>query len=212
MTTGMTRTTDPLTGLYAITDDRRDGPFALGERVAAALAGGARTIQYRDKSDDAARRRAEAEAVAARCRDHGALFIVNDDIDLAVAVGAGVHLGVDDPALAEARSRVSGPGGASCYADFARAEAAMAAGADYVAFGRFFPSRTKPDNPPADPALLRRARRELQVPAVAIGGITPENGGQLVEAGAAALAVIHGVFGQTDITAAARRYTDLFRI
>ncbi len=197
-------------GLYAITDDRRDGPEVLAARVAAALDGGARIVQYRDKSTDTDRRHAEAAALAQLCDRRGAVFIVNDDIELAERVGAGVHLGVDDPALAEARARIAGPMGASCYADFARAEAAVAAGADYVAFGRFFPSRTKPDNPPADPALLHRARHELPVPAVAIGGITPENGGQLIEAGAAALAVIDGVFGQPDIAAAARRYAALF--
>ncbi|MFO8155220.1 MAG: thiamine phosphate synthase [Thiohalospira sp.] len=200
-----------VTGLYAITDDRREGPTVLGRRVAAALDGGARAIQYRDKSDDAERRRAEAGTLAELCRHRGIPFIVNDDLELAAALDAGVHIGVDDPSLEEAHRRITGLVGVSCYADFSRAEAAVAAGADYVAFGRFFPSSTKPDNPPADPDLLRRAHHELAVPAVAIGGITPENGGQLVEAGAAALAVIHGVFGQTDITAAARRYTDLFQ-
>jgi thiamine-phosphate pyrophosphorylase len=201
----------PVSGLYAITDDRREGPATLGRRVAAALDGGARAIQYRDKSDDSERRFAEAGALAELCRHRGVPFIVNDDVELAAALDAGVHVGIDDPTLEEARRRINGPVGISCYADFIRAEAAVAAGADYVAFGRFFPSTTKPDNPPADPDLLRRAHRDLAVPAVAIGGITPENGGQLVEAGAGALAVIHGVFGQPDITAAARRYADLFR-
>lgn len=203
-------TAPAIRGLYAITDDQREGPDALSERVAAALDGGARVIQYRDKSGDGDRRRAEAAALAELCRARGATFIVNDDPDLAAELGAGLHLGADDPDLAAARARISGSLGASCYNDLERARTAVAAGADYVAFGRYFPSTTKPDNPPADPALLGRARAELGVPAVAIGGITPENGGELVAAGADALAVIHGVFGAADIAAAARRYAALF--
>jgi len=206
----MTSDAPAIAGLYAITDDRREGPETLTERVAAALDGGARVIQYRDKSTDHQRRHTEAAALADLCRERGAVFIVNDDPALAAELGAGLHLGADDPDLAAARDRVPGPLGASCYNDLERARSAVAAGADYVAFGRYFPSTTKPDNPPADPALLGRARAELGVPAVAIGGITPENGGQLIAAGADALAVIHGVFGAADIAAAARRYAALF--
>ncbi|MAT65105.1 MAG: hypothetical protein CMN57_05635 [Gammaproteobacteria bacterium] len=132
---------------------------------------------------------------------------------MAAAAGAhGVHLGRDDAAVTAARERL-GPRaiiGVSCYNELDRARQAARLGADYVAFGRFFPSRTKPQAVQAEPALLTAARRELGLPLVAIGGITPENGGLLLAAGADMLAVIHGVFGAADIEAAARGYTALF--
>jgi thiamine-phosphate pyrophosphorylase len=202
-----------LHGLYAITCDRRDGATPLARRVEAAIRGGARVIQYRDKSDDAARRRAEAEVLRRVCTAAGVALLINDDIDLALAVDAdGVHLGRDDTDLAAARRRL-GRGrliGVSCYDRFDLAEAASAGGADYVAFGSFHPSPTKPAAVRASPGLLRRARAELPLPAVAIGGISPENGAALVQAGAAMLAVISAVFAAADITAAARAFAPCF--
>jgi len=169
-------------------------------------------VQYRDKSDDAGRRLWEAQDLLTLCRPLGVPLIINDDVELARAVGAGgVHLGVGDGDIAAARAAL-GPHaiiGATCHADLALARAAVAAGADYVAFGRFFPSTTKPDAPPADLALLRAARAELTVPIAAIGGLTPENSGVLVAAGADLLAVVHGVFGRDDIRAAAQAYARL---
>lgn len=203
-----------LTGLYAITDPQLTPGDALIPAAAAALHGGARVVQYRDKSGDGVRRLREATALVALCRRHDALLIVNDDVDLAAAVGAhGVHLGRDDAQLAAARSRLGRTAiiGVSCYNVLTRAQAAAEQGADYVAFGRFFPSQTKPQAVAADPALLREARAAVGLPLVAIGGITPDNGAQLLEAGADMLAVIHGVFGQPDIEAAARRFADMFR-
>jgi thiamine-phosphate pyrophosphorylase len=202
-----------LTGLYAITDAKLTPGAALIPAVEAALRGGARVIQYRDKGGDSARREHEAAALSTLCRAHGALLIVNDDVELAALVGAaGVHLGRDDPQLAAARKRLGAGAiiGVSCYNQLTRAQAAAEQGADYAAFGRFFPSHTKPDAVAATPELLRAARRTLALPLVAIGGITPENGGLLLEAGADMLAVIHGVFGQADIEAAARRFAALF--
>lgn len=200
-------------GLYAITDHGATTPEALTQRVEQALLGGARLIQYRDKQAAAGERRARAGALLELCRRHGAVLIINDDVELAAALGApGVHLGADDPSIAAARQRL-GPHaliGASCYDRLDRARSAVAAGADYVAFGRFFPSRSKPEAVQASPDLLRSARRELTVPVAAIGGITPANGAALIAAGASLLAVIHGVFGQPDIRAAARAYTRLF--
>jgi thiamine-phosphate pyrophosphorylase len=141
-------------------------------------------------------------------------LIINDDVELAVHCGAaGVHLGRDDADLATARARL-GTGaiiGVSCYADLERAREAAAAGADYLAFGRFFPSQTKPEAVPADPALLAAARRELDLPLCAIGGITPANAAPLLEAGADLLAVIQGLFGQPDVRAAAARFQALFQ-
>lgn len=202
-----------LRGLYVITDAAlavRDG---LEVQVAAALRGGAVLVQYRDKGEDAVRRREQALALQALCTAASAPLIINDDVPLAAEIGAaGVHLGRDDAGIVEARRLLGGAAliGVSCYNDFGRALAAQRAGADYVAFGSFFPSPTKPGAVRADLELLARARRELALPVVAIGGITPENGRLLVQAGADMLAVIHGVFAQPDVEAACRRYTELF--
>jgi len=205
----------PLRGLYAITSAALlRAPGALPRAVEAALAGGARLIQYRDKAGgDAVARRDTAKALLGLCRAHSALFIVNDDVELALAVGAdGVHLGQGDLPLREARRRLGGLAtiGVSCANVLEHAVAAQDEGASYVAFGRFFPSRTKPDAPPAELALLRQARARLQVPICAIGGITPANGAALVEAGASMLAAVEGVFGVSDIEGAARAYARLF--
>jgi thiamine-phosphate pyrophosphorylase len=209
----MKRNAEGLRGLYAITDAALCARLGLVESVAQALAGGVRAVQYRDKGCDRDRRFAEAAALASLCRTTGALFIVNDDVELALAVNAdGVHVGRDDEGVAAARARL-GPGrlvGASCYDRLGLARAAVAAGADYVAFGSFFPSPTKPNAVRADVGLLRRARRELTVPLVAIGGMTPENGISLVAAGADMLAAIGAVFGAADPRAAAAAFAPLF--
>lgn len=194
-----------LVGLYAVTPDLAD-TADLVARVEAALAGGAGAIQYRSKGATAALRLRQAAALARISAKRGALFIVNDDAALCAAVGAdGVHLGEADGSAAAARAIV-GPEriiGISCYNDFALAEAAVAAGADYVAFGSFFPSSVKPEARRADVALLARAGT-LGVPVVAIGGITAENAGSLERAGAQAVAVISAVFDPPDVEAAAR--------
>lgn len=196
-------------GLYAITDGPRTN---LLDVVAQALSGGARWLQYRDKSTDTARRYAEATALRQLCRDCGAAFIVNDDIALARAVEAdGVHLGKNDDDVASARAALGDRAiiGVSCYDSLQRAQAAARAGASYLAFGAFFPSPTKPLAPRAPIELLRQSAA-LGLPRVAIGGVTPDNGAPLVNAGADYLAVISAVFGATDVRAAAQRITDLF--
>lgn len=202
-----------IAGLYAIADSAYLQDDAFVPAVRAALDGGARIIQYRDKKSGATQREAIAHALNAACRAHGVPLLINDDVRLAGVVGAaGVHLGRNDPDIDAARAAL-GPKaliGVSCYNELARARAAQDAGADYVAFGRFFPSHTKPQALPATPELLRTARTELKIPIVAIGGITPENGALLIKAGADALAVIEGVFNQPDIRAAAERYARLF--
>ncbi|HYQ71253.1 MAG TPA: thiamine phosphate synthase [Gammaproteobacteria bacterium] len=201
-------------GLYAITDNKLIPPGDLTQRVSLAIAGGASVIQYRNKGPAGSADISEITSLAALCRGHGVPLIVNDDVELAAAVGAaGVHLGRDDASPEAARARL-GTGaiiGISCYNDLQRARQAVQAGADYVAFGRFYPSRSKPEAVLADPELLLRATTELAIPAVAIGGITPENGKALLAAGASLLAAIHGVFGQPDTEAAARRYAMLFQ-
>lgn len=200
-------------GLYAITDPLLIADDRLIMAVEQAILGGARLIQYRDKSTDAARRLAQARALNALCQRCHIPLIVNDDVELAFQVGAaGVHVGRDDPAFATARTRLGQNAiiGMSCYDRLDLALDAARAGADYVAFGAFFPSPTKPTEIRASIELLREARAVLNVPIVAIGGITPENGRLLLEAGADGLAVVSGVFGQPDIQAAARRYAALF--
>lgn len=199
-------------GLYVITDEDLIGDRLI-EAVGAAIGGGARLVQYRNKQRDARDYRAKAAALAALCRDRNALLIINDDPLLAHAVGAsGVHIGDQDGGIAAARA-ILGAGaciGVSCYNDFERARAAVRAGCDYLAFGSFYPSTAKPGAVRATPALLRRAKHELSVPVVAIGGITAENGARLIAAGADSLAVIHAVFAAHDIGAAARSLQSLF--
>jgi len=201
----------PLTrrGLYAISDGPRPDLLAA---VEAALRGGAALLQYRDKTADSARRAFEARALRELCARHEVPFIVNDDVDLALAVGAdGVHLGEDDGDIAAARARLGAEAiiGVSCYDSLARARQLAAAGADYLAFGAFFASPTKPNARRATPDLLRAAK-PLDLPLVAIGGITPDNAPALVEAGADFLAVISGVFVPADPEAAARRYAAMY--
>ena len=205
---------DPrLNGLYAITDETITDPQQLEGQVAQAIAGGARIVQYRDKSRDIEQRLNCAERLATLCHEHRIPLIINDDIELARACCAeGVHLGREDGDLERARARLPSDAiiGISCYDSLDLAKQAQCAGASYVAFGRFFPSQSKPGATPADPAILTQAQRQLQLPIVAIGGITLENGRSLIEAGANMLAVINGVFGQTDISTAAREFSALF--
>lgn len=198
-------------GLYAITPDGL--PAAeLFARAEAALAGGTRLLQYRDKLAEPAERRPVAEALAAACARHGAALIINDDAELALAVGApGVHLGKDDGDLAAAR-RCLGPGlliGASCYADPARA-AAAAPHVDYLAFGAVFPSSVKPGAVAAPLALLGAAKAAHGLPICAIGGITLANAPRVIAAGADWLAVITDLFSAPDIAERAAAYGRLF--
>ena len=199
--------TAPLRGLYAITPEAADTEVLL-RQVSAALEGGIALLQYRRKQHAGPQ---EAATLAALCRRSGVPFIVNDDIELALACGAdGVHLGRDDGTLATARSKLGGKLlGASCYNSLDAARAAAAAGADYIAFGSVFPSSTKPSAVQAPHALFGEAR-PLGVPMVAIGGITLENAPQLLAAGADAIAVISDLFDAPDIAARARAYGKLF--
>jgi thiamine-phosphate pyrophosphorylase len=201
-----------ISGLYAVTPGREDTD-ALARDVQAALRGGARAVQYRNKGADPVLRVLQASRLAAICRRAGALLIVNDSVDLARESGAdGVHLGRDDGDVASAR-RALGPGkciGVSCYDDLRRARQAAQEGADYVAFGSFFPSTTKPGAVRAPLRLLRDASAGLDVPVVAIGGIEAANAGTLIEAGADAIAVISALFDAPDVERAARRLSSLF--
>lgn len=195
-----------LRGLYAVTPETLPAADLLA-KVAQALAGGIAALQYRRKARTDA---AEARALAALCRAQGVPFIVNDDLELALAAGAdGVHLGKDDGDIAAARARWRGRLlGVSCYDSLERARAAVAAGADHVAFGSVFASPTKPAAVRA-PLSLFAGAKALGVPLVAIGGVTLENAPQAYAAGADALAVITDLFDAPDVAARARAYGKL---
>lgn len=207
-----------ISGLYAITPDEPD-TVELLRKVRLVLLGGARVLQYRNKAvaetvrlEQEALRLEQAWALRELTKEFSVPLIINDDVMLAQRVAAdGVHLGGSDGSLAGARA-VLGSGkliGMSCYNRLALALEAQSRGADYVAFGSFFASTVKPDAVVATPDLLRQAHREIALPLVAIGGITLQNGAQLLGLGADALAVISAVFGAKDIQGAARQFANL---
>ena len=195
-------------GLYVVLDRTAAAGRELPAILEGALAGGARMIQLREKTLPSGTVFPLAQQLLARCRAAGVPFIVNDRVDLAVAVGAdGVHLGQDDLPAAAARAMLK-PGmilGLSTHS-VAQAEAAQAAGADYVAVGSMYPTATKPEFQLVGPALVRELRPRIRAPLVAIGGITAANAGEVIAAGADAVAVISAVCGAPDPTAAARAF------
>lgn len=202
-----------ISGLYAITPEIADTPTLL-HKTAAALDGGARVVQYRSKSDDVALKHEQAVELLVLCRRHRVPLLINDDVRLATLIGAeGVHLGENDATLKEARINL-GPDkiiGVSCYQDLAAARRLAAEGADYVAFGSFYPSSTKPGARACPIALLTEAKQALEIPIVAIGGITPDNAAALVAAGADAVAVISALFDAPDIQLTAIHFDSLFQ-
>ena len=202
-----------LAGLYALTPELAD-TVELAARTELALSGGASAIQYRSKAASAGLKLEQAAALRALCSARGAIFIVNDDVELAHAVRAdGVHLGRDDASLAAARARL-GPAaiiGVSCYDELERAESAIASGGDYIAFGSFYPSRVKPNAVRAPLSLIAEAKaRWPQAGIVAIGGITAANAPPLIAAGADAVAVISALYEAPDIALAARELAGCF--
>ncbi|NTV93791.1 MAG: thiamine phosphate synthase [Thiobacillus sp.] len=201
-----------LEGLYAITPDWGD-TARLIEVTGAILRGGCRVLQYRNKATTSCHRDEQAVALRGLTRRYGALLIVNDDIDLALACEAdGVHLGGEDGDLAAARKRL-GPDrllGASCYQSLDLAEAAAHAGVDYIAFGSFYASPTKPLAKRADPSLIGAAKARLGLPVCGIGGIDLSNAAPLVAAGADLLAVISAVYNSADPERASRDFMQLF--
>lgn len=199
-------------GVYLITPDEPDTARLLA-RTAPLLAAGATWLQYRNKTASDALRLEQATALQALCAEHGVPLIVNDDPVLARAVGAaGVHLGGTDGDIASARALLGADAiiGASCYDQLANAEAAAGAGASYVAFGAFFPTTTKITTSRAHIDLLRQSAG-LGVPRVAIGGLTPDNVGPLIEAGADLVAVVSGIYAAPDPVATQRAYLAQFR-
>ena len=203
-----------INGLYAVTPDFADTVVLLA-KARAALAGGAQLVQYRNKTADEILRREQATALRDLCRRHGAMLIINDHIELACALDAdGVHVGADDTTVTTARGQLGRDKiiGASCYNDLQRAQSAAAQGADYVAFGSLFASSVKPGAVRAPPSILQAARQQLGLPVVAIGGITLDNAGGLIEAGADAVAVMSALFAAHDVERAAREFCNLFRV
>ncbi|MDH5230421.1 MAG: thiamine phosphate synthase [Gammaproteobacteria bacterium] len=201
-----------ISGLYAITPDGLTAEDLM-LRVAACLQGGANIIQYRDKSSGSQQKLENATRLRDLCVQYNALFIVNDDVLLAKKVAAnGVHIGKNDSAYKKARDSLGSEAivGVSCYAQLDQALEYQGQGVDYVAFGRFFPSKTKPNASPADLPLLHRAKLQLTVPIVAIGGITEENAPGLIMAGADAVAVIDALFNRPNIESRARGFQRLF--
>lgn len=202
--------------MYAITPCSSIQPLttnALVSKISQAIEGGVRIVQYREKYHPAHIKRDQAQAIKTLCRQHDVCFLVNDDVELAAQVAAdGVHLGQGDAPLSQARKILGDAAiiGVSCYNQLSLAIQAQQQGADYVAFGRFFSSLTKPDAVQADIALLQQAKSALSIPIACIGGISAENAKLLTRAGADMIAVINAVFGAPDVVKAARDLSRCF--
>ena len=203
---------DKIKGLYVIADTATIEEERFFEKAEIAIAAGCHVLQYRDKTNDHTKRLRQASQLSRLCKEAGSVFIINDDAELAIEVNAdGVHCGINDRSVSEIRR--SYPQlliGASCYDSLQRANEMIAAGADYVAFGRFFPSTTKPGATPANIDILRQAKLQLKHPVVAIGGIVAENAGILISSGADAVAVIGGVFNTPDVYDSSKKISELF--
>jgi thiamine-phosphate pyrophosphorylase len=204
-----------LRGLYAITDERLIPGQHFSEAVELALQGGARIVQYRDKSADQEKRFQQASELRRLCEEYRAVAIINDDIELARAVNAdGVHLGKDDISLSEARQLLGDNAiiGVSCYNDLSSAIKAERDTADYVAFGAMFSSSTKPEAVVAGPGIISQAKQQLSIPVCCIGGISMSNIHQLVENGADMTAVISELFSANNIQHAAEQLSQHFHL
>jgi thiamine-phosphate pyrophosphorylase len=202
----------PDRGLYAITDCENNSAIDLLEKTEEILNAGAVILQYRNKTTDQEEKKKLAEELNILCKNFNVTFIINDDISLAKELKAdGIHLGVQDADINTVRDILGNViVGISCYNNLDRAIKAQETGADYIAFGSFYYSQTKPDAKRAKINLISQAKSELKLPIVAIGGITPENGKVLVDAGADFLAVIIGLYSPTDTTNVTKAYLNLF--
>ncbi|MDP1660111.1 MAG: thiamine phosphate synthase [Methylotenera sp.] len=201
-----------INGLYAVTPDETNTDVLLS-KVEAALQGGISVLQYRNKLASHKLQTQQARAILPLCRQYRVPLIINDSVKLCLTLDAdGVHLGADDGNLAEVRGRIGADKilGASCYNRFDLALQAQQAGASYVAFGACFASHTKPNTAVANLALFTQAREQLNIPSVAIGGITLENASQVIQAGASAIAVINALFAAEDVKQKAQQFAQLF--
>lgn len=205
---------EKIQGLYAITAPELLQPDELLRSIESVIIGGAQIIQYRNKLASESEKIQQASHISQLCKQHNVCFIINDDPKLAKLVNAdGVHVGKEDGKIADARKLLGEQAiiGVSCYNQLENAQKAIAQGADYVAFGRFFPSKTKPDALQADLHLLELAHQQLDVPIVAIGGIKRDNAQELIKRGADAIAVINDLFhDEQKICSTAKIYQQLF--
>lgn len=204
----------PLQGLYAITDPTLLPGKKLIEAVEQALLGGASIIQYRDKTATEVELIKRANDLARCCKEFQCSFIINDRVDICKRVNAsGVHLGQSDNAVLDARNQLGSTAiiGVTCHNSIAFAEKAKQDGASYVAFGRFFNSKSKQQAHPAELSTLEHATRVISLPKVAIGGINLDNGQSVLAHGADMIAVIHALFSAEDITAKAMAFNKLFK-
>jgi thiamine-phosphate pyrophosphorylase len=203
----------PASGLYAITQTDGKTDATIIQEVSSVIKGGACVIQYRNKQSTTPTAKVDlAKQLLVICKTYNIPLVINDDAELALNIGAdGVHLGKHDGDISACRELL-GPEaiiGVSCYDDINAALKAEAQGADYVAFGRFFASSSKPLASPAHSKTLVQAKKQINLPIVAIGGILPENGAQLLDEGADVLAVIGGLF-EKDPETSAQAYLKLF--
>jgi thiamine-phosphate pyrophosphorylase len=203
-----------LHGLYSVTDEKLIVPEQFSATIKQILQGGGKIIQYRNKSNNENLRKHQAIELKRLCNQYKALFIINDDVELARQVKAdGVHLGQNDSSISQARTALGKQAiiGVSCHNRFDLAQQAQNEGADYVAFGAFFSSTIKPDACTASIELLAQAKQQLSIPVCAIGGINIDNAAQLVTNGADMIAVISGLLTQKDIASSAQKLSALFQ-
>lgn len=201
-------------GLYVITDCEKLSFETMLQRTKLILETGVPVLQYRDKTTDHKLRHDRALVLKELCSKYQTIFLINDDVELAIDIKAdGVHIGKDDLYYEDAR-RLLGDNaiiGISCYNDFEKAKAAQTTGANYVAFGAFFSTQTKNKTTKAEPGLLRKAKQGLSVPVIAIGGITPDNSDELVQAGADMLAVVSSLYDNDNPQQNVLKFNELFQ-
>tara|TARA_B100000683_G_scaffold188182_1_gene181470 strand:- start:146 stop:820 length:675 start_codon:yes stop_codon:yes gene_type:complete len=203
-----------LNGTYGITPDNLPSE-ALIEKIRSSLMGGVKILQYRNKGNNWAKKIEEISEIKKICQKYNVPFIINDNLNIALEVDAdGLHVGKDDVSIKKARESLGNNKmlGVSCYGDLQRATKAEKLGADYIAFGSFFKSKTKPKAPLIEKNILEKARYICQCPIVAIGGITPENGSELLKNGADMLAVADAIFSSKDCKLNAQKMARLFQV
>lgn len=201
-----------ISGLYAITPDLNHTNDLLN-KTRQVLEGGVKLVQYRNKSANDSLRREQAKLLLPLCREHNALLIINDHLEIAIEIDAdGVHVGKNDVPVSAAKNLLGHNKivGTSCYNQLGLAKQAQKDGADYIAFGAFFSSLTKPNAVSVSISLVNQAQKALSIPIVGIGGIQLTNARTVIQSGCAAIAVCHDLFQAENIKATAEHYVQLF--
>jgi thiamine-phosphate pyrophosphorylase len=201
-----------ISGLYAITPDLNHTNDLLN-KTRQVLEGGVKLVQYRNKSANDSLRREQAKLLLPLCREHNALLIINDHLEIAIEIDAdGVHVGKNDVSVSAAKNQLGQNKivGTSCYNQLDLAMQAQKDGADYIAFGAFFSSLTKPNAVSVSISLVNQAQKALSIPIVGIGGIQLTNARTVIQSGCAAIAVCHDLFQAENIKATAEHYVQLF--